>query len=90
LECIFLIPRALLVKGEVTLLSVVADGVFFWLKDAAMATGSPSEDRRGEKRVRRKAEANSLAASVRFERFVRIEEYWKELWWCFVYVGKDR
>jgi hypothetical protein len=37
------------------------DGIFFWFNDAAAANGRDIDERRGVRRVLRKAEANSLA-----------------------------
>jgi hypothetical protein len=62
-ECMFRVrPRVVLLKGEDTELN--PDVLFFWLKDAAAASGRLREERRGVRRARRKAEANSFAVEI--------------------------
>jgi len=66
-ECISLVPRVELLKGE-AMEGKPADAVFFWLNDAATANGRLTDERRGVRRVRRKAEANSLAVDSKSSR----------------------
>lgn len=58
LECILLAPMPVPLRGEVA--EARPGAACLWCKVAAAAIGKLREDRKGEKRVRRNAEANTL------------------------------
>jgi hypothetical protein len=64
-ECIPLSPIGVVLRDGV---AEVRAGVAacFWFKNAAAARGKPREERRGKRRVRRNAEANSLTVVASF------------------------